>query len=120
MRDRGDLEERVQLARMHVPVRFSERALFLELLRVDVSLEDDLCLGRDLEGHGLAAHETDRLPGEATRDRELVDAVRHLLHRRIGDDLATPAYERGGKALALAARLLTADVHVRAQAARED
>src|SRR5439155_1399707 len=63
---------------------------------------------------------TDRLPGEATRDRELVDAVRHLLHRRIGDDRRTADNERGGKVLALASRLLPVDVHVLAEARRKD
>ena len=120
VRDRGDLEERVQLARVHIPVRLAERPFLLELLRIDIALEDDLGLGRHLERHGLAAHQADRRAGEAAGDRELVDPVGHLLHGRVADDRRPTDDECGGQVLALLPRLLPVDVHVLPEPRRED
>src|SRR5262249_23555524 len=108
--DRGDVHEGVVFLQVHVAVGFAEWRLRLEHLGVDQAFDHDLGLGRDQEIDGLGAHDVDRAAGDCACDRDLVEVVGHLLHRRIGDDRRA-AYD-DGTWQRLAARLTLAPVRI--------
>ena len=99
-RDRGHLHEGVVFLQIDVAVRFAERRLRLQQLGVDQALDDDLGLRRHQEIDRLGAHHVDRAAGERARDRKLVEVLRHLLHRRVGDHRRAADHDRAGQRLA--------------------
>ena len=52
MRDGGHLHREIEILERHVTMTFAERPLRLEHLRIDQSLDHDLCIGGDSEVDG--------------------------------------------------------------------
>ena len=84
-RDRRHLHEGIVFLQVHIAVRFPERRFRLQELGVDETFDYDLRLRRHQKIDGLGAHEVDRRADQGARHRDLIEALRHLLHRRIGD-----------------------------------
>ncbi len=112
--DRGHLHEGVVFLQVDVAVGFAERRLRLQHLRIDQALDDDLGLGRHQEIDGLRPHHVDGAAGERAGDGELVEILRHLLHRGVGD--RRRAADDDGARQRLAARLAFLPVGIDARA----
>ena len=86
MRDRRDVEARERIDRRVVAGVIAERPLREELLaRIDVALEHEVRVGRDLEVDRLAAHVLDRLAAQEPGEHPLVDAVGQRRGRGVGE-----------------------------------
>ena len=73
--DAGQVEHRVLIRKRIIPGVVAEGALGPPLLRVDVSLQDDLGRGGDLDVDGHALHHRDGLAPHETGEEHLVHVV---------------------------------------------
>ena len=85
--------------RLTWPCDFAERRFRLEPLGVDEALDHDLGFGRHQQVDGLRAHHVDRPARQRARDSQLVERLRQLLHRRVGDDRRAPSTTAQGSFL---------------------
>src|SRR5271155_972270 len=73
VRDAGDVEDGIVVRRSVEAGVVAEGAFAAELIELNVAFENDLSGGGDLEVHGFALHQFDRLLAEESGDDELFD-----------------------------------------------
>ena len=94
------MEDRERFGRRVEAGVVAERAFGAELVLLDVALENDLGMRRDLEVDGDALDELDRRATEIARHHELVDVLRQRRARGVrGDRIHPERYCDGDAAL---------------------
>jgi hypothetical protein len=83
MCDRGHVHEGIQLARMHVAVRFAKRSFGLDVFRVQITFDDDLGVRRHHDIDGFTFDHRNRLASQAAGHTHFIDAIGNLLHGNI-------------------------------------
>ena len=114
-RDRRHLHEGVVFLQVDVAVRLAERRLGLQQFGVDQALDHDLGFRRHQQVDGPGPHHVDRAAGQRARDRQLVEILRHLLHRRVGDRRRAADHDRARQRLAARLALLPMGIDAGAQ-----
>ena len=76
----GDFHERIVSRRSHVSPIFAKRSFRFSALTGNFSLHHDLSRGRDLQVHGAAPYDLNRLPANASCHRKLIRPVRKRGH----------------------------------------
>ena len=93
----GHVHKAVVLLEIDVAVRFAKRRLRLKEFGGDKALDDDLGFRRHQQVDGLALDHVKRSADQPAGDVELVQDLRHLLHRRVGHRRRAAKHDRAGQ-----------------------
>src|SRR5580765_8703549 len=66
-------------------MRFTERSVWLQIIRGNSALDDDIGMRGHFEIDGFALDHFQRTARETARQRYFVDAIRHRLNCRVGN-----------------------------------
>src|SRR6476646_4374384 len=84
----------IEFFERNVSMRLAKRSLWLDILRVDVALDNDLRFGGNQQIDAVAANDIDGCTGETAGDTDLVYIDRQLLRRDESNAWGSPEHDR--------------------------